>query len=106
MKYPQSLRLDFLSSPIYLLRASRGNGYSRFMHTQMFDMCPPAHSCRCFHSAHCTDNWRMRIREEKNILVCSECFSRAPHVQVNFLKRVPQIKIPTEQEKKKSLWVI
>lgn len=41
----------------------------------------------------------MRIRE-KNILVCSECFSRAPHVQFNFLKKVPQIKVPTEQEKR------
>lgn len=48
----------------------------------------------------------MRIREEKSILVCSEHFSRAPHVQVNFLKRVPQIKVPMEQEKKKFLWVI
>lgn len=70
------------------------------MHTQPFDICPPAHSCHCFYSAHCTDNWRMRIREEKSILVCSERFSKAPHVQVNFLKRVPQIKVLTEQEKK------
>lgn len=40
MKYPQSLGLVFLSSPIYLLRASRGNGHSRFMHTQPFDILP------------------------------------------------------------------
>lgn len=40
MKYPQSLRLVFLSSPIYLLRASKGSGYTRFMHTQPFDILP------------------------------------------------------------------